>query len=202
MVAEAVYKKQESSTKKTYSLIEYLELEERSQVKHEYHQGQIVRMPGGKAKHSEIATNIATAIKWSLKPLPKKFRVYNSDLKIYIEAKNKSVYPDALVICEEPLYWNGREDLIVNPLLIVEVASKSTKTYDRGDKFLLYEMLPSFKEYLLVEQDKAHVETWFRESDELWRKTIVSENIDQNVLLRSLGISINLSEIYENISFK
>ena len=67
--------------------------------------------------------NIGTAIKVAIRPLPTKFRVYNSDLKIRIEPANVGVYPDALVICEEPQYWQDRRDVITNPLLIVEVLS-------------------------------------------------------------------------------
>ncbi len=184
-----------------YTLREYLEREERSLHKHEYHQGKITRMAGGKAKHSEIATNIAHAIKTVIKPLPTKFRVYNSDLKIYIEPRDKSVYPDALVICKEPIYWEDREDLIVNPMLIVEVSSHSTKNYDRGDKFLLYELLPTFTEYLLVEQDFPFVETWYKRSPTLWEKCVETD-MQKSITLNSLGISITLADVYENIVFK
>lgn len=96
-------------------------------------------MPGGNARHSEIAMNVGYAIKKEVKTLPTRFRVYNSDLKIFIESENKVVYPDALVICDMPIYWNNREDLIINPLLIVEVVSATTHACDRGENFLLYE---------------------------------------------------------------
>jgi Uma2 family endonuclease len=193
--------KHEVKETKRYTLREYLQREERALHKHEYHQGQIKRMAGGKTKHNEIATNITTAIKYTVKSLPKKFRVYNSDQKIYVEALDKALYPDAVVVCEEPQYWENREDLIINPLLIVEVASHSTRTYDRGDKFLHYELLPSFKEYVLVEQNKPHVEAWFREDEITWKKTLKTQ-IEDSILLRSIGASILLSDIYDNIDFK
>jgi Uma2 family endonuclease len=185
---------------RVYTLGEYLNREERSLHKHEFHNGQIIRMAGGKSKHNEIATNITTAIKYMVKPLPYKFRVYNSDQKIYIKAKDKAVYPDALVICEKPEYWEGREDLIVNPLLIVEVASGSTRTYDRGDKFLLYELLPSFREYVLVEQNKPQIEIWFRENADTWKKSIEND-LNKSILLKSIGVSISLADVYDNIEF-
>lgn len=185
---------------KHFTLREYLDRELRSVNKHEFHNGKIVAMPGGKAKHSEIATNFSHAIKLVIKPLPIRFRVYNSDLKIYIESADKAVYPDALVVCEQPDYWQDREDLIVNPLLIVEILSKSTRKYDRGDKFMLYQTLPSFKEYVLVEQKMPHVEAWFRERPNTWDK-LVEDQISASIVLRSLGVSIPLSDIYENIEF-
>ncbi len=193
-------KKTVKKTERSYSLREYLEKEEKSFYKHEFHNGKIILMAGGKAKHSEIATNMSHAIKLAIKPLPKKFRVYNSDLKIYIESADKALYPDALVICEEPEYWEDREDLIVNPLLIVEVLSKSTDKYDRSNKFFLYETLPSFKEYVLIEQNNPLVESWFRETPSSWAKS-KETNLVNSIFLRSLGISVPLADIYENIRF-
>ena len=114
---------------------------------------------------------------------------------------DKSVYPDALVVCQEPEYWAGREDLIVNPLLIVEVLSKSTRKYDKGDKFLLYETLPSFMEYVLIEQNEPHVEAWFQQSPNTWNK-IKETDLTKSIFLRSLGVSVPLSDIYEDIVFK
>ena len=185
---------------KTYTLLEYLKLEELSMEKHEFVNGKIIEMPGSKARHNEIAMNIAYAIKYVVKPLPKKFRILNSDQKIYIEPENRSVYADALVVCEKLEFWKGREDLLVNPLLIVEVASRSTRGFDRGDKFLLYEQLPSFLEYVLVEQYRPQVESWFRVKPDTWNKKI-EKDLTKSIDLRALGVSIALADIYENIQF-
>ncbi len=185
---------------KQLTLREYLAKEERSVNKHEFHNGQIIRMPGSKFKHNAIATNFTTAIKIALKVSSQKYWVINSDQKIYIAFLEKALYADALVVCEAPEYWEDREDLIVNPLLIVEVASKSTRNYDRGDKFMSYRFLPSFKEYVLVEQDKPSVESWFRSKPNNWEITEVT-NINESISLRSIGVSIALEDIYENIEF-
>jgi Uma2 family endonuclease len=185
---------------KIYTLLEYLAHEERSQDKHEFINGKIVKMPGSKANHNEISANIIASLKFTVKPLPKKFRILTSDQKIYIAPENRAVYADALVVCEKLEFWEGREDLLVNPLLIVEVASRSTRGFDRGDKFLLYEQLPSFLEYVLVEQNRPQVETWFREKLNTWNK-IKETDLDKSIELRSLGVSISLADIYENIEF-
>ena len=185
---------------KIYTLLEYLTHEERSQDKHEFINGKIVKMPGSKANNNEISANIIATLKFTVKPLPKKFRILTSDQKIYIAPENRSVYPDALVVCEKLEFWQGHEDLLVNPLLIVEVASRSTRGFDRGDKFLLYEQLPSFLEYVLVEQNRPQVETWFREKLNTWNK-IKETDLDKSIELRSLGVSISLADIYENIEF-
>ncbi len=185
---------------KVYTFEEYLRREEKALEKHEFYQGKIIKMPGGTDIHSEIAGNMIATLKFAVRPLPRKFKVYTSDLKIRIESLDSGVYPDALVICEKPEYWQDRRDVIVNPIVIIEVLSPSTQTYDRMGKFDLYKELPSFQEYVLINTDTYSVETRFREEPDLWRiKT--ETNIENTVNLRSLGVSILMTDIYENIVF-
>jgi Uma2 family endonuclease len=185
---------------KFYTFEEYLRREEKAVEKHEFYNGKIIKMAGGTHSHSEISTNTVSALKLVVRPLPQKFRVYSSDLKIYIEPSDIGVYPDALVICQEPIFWNNRLDVIVNPLLIVEVLSPSTQSYDRLGKFELYKSLPSFHEYVLINADTHSVETRFREEPDLWRiKT--ETDVNNLVALRSLGVSISMADIYEDIIF-
>lgn len=185
---------------KVYTFEEYLRREEKAVEKHEFYNGKIIKMPGGTDIHSEIAANVITAIKIVVRPLPRKFRVYDSNLKIHIEPTNTGVYPDALVVCEEPQFWQNRRDVIVNPLLIVEVLSPSTQAYDRLGKFELYKLLPSFQEYVLVNTDKLSVETRFQEESNLWRIKMETD-IENSVKLRSLGVAVSMLDIYENIVF-
>ena len=184
-----------------FTLDEYLKKETRSVEKHEFYNGKIIPMPGGRSTHNEIALSIGSEIRFALKAQPKKYHVYNSDQKIYIQAENTVLYPDAVVICEAPEFWNGREDLIVNPLVIVEVLSRSTSKYDREGKFMKYQTLPSFMEYILVEQTKPEVESWYRIEKDTWNKT-VCKDLNAFINLRSLDISIALREVYEHIEFK
>ncbi len=185
---------------KVYTFEEYLRREEKAVEKHEFYNGKIIKRQGRTAVQSEISVNIMATLKFAVRPLPRKFKVYTSDLKIRIEPVDIGVYPDALVICEQPEYWNNRRDVIVNPLLIVEVLSPSTQAYDKLGKFELYKLLPSFQEYVLVNTDKYSVETRFQEETDLWRiKT--ETHIENSVILRSLGISISMADIYENIVF-
>lgn len=132
-------------------------------------------------------------MKYALRPLPRKFIVYNSDQKVYIESENVGVYPDALVVCEDPQFWQGREDLIVNPLLVVEVLSRSTASFNKSGKFLLYEQLPSFQEYVLVEQNYARVESWYRLTEHSWDETVQTEP-GTAIHLRSVDITISLAD--------
>ena len=185
---------------KLYTFEEYLRREEKAVEKHEFYNGKIIKMPGGTDIHSKVSANAIFALKFVIRPLPKRFSVYTSDLKIYVEPSDIGVYPDALVICEETQFWQNRRDVIVNPLLIVEVLSSSTQAYDRLGKFDLYKLLPSFQEYVLISADKHSVETRFREEPDLWRiKT--ETDINNLVPLRSLGVSISMADIYEDIVF-
>ncbi|RYF46090.1 MAG: Uma2 family endonuclease [Cytophagaceae bacterium] len=188
------------TAEKTYTLNDYLLRESRSRNKHEFYNGKIIRMAGAKARYNQIAANLIGSLKYALRPLARRFIVYNSDQKIYIESENVGVYPDALVICDEPQFWQGREDLIVNPLLVVEVLSRSTASFDRSGKFLLYEQIPSFQEYVLVEQNYARVESWFRTSEHSWDKTVQTD-LNSTIQLRSAGVSLPLAEIYEHVRF-
>jgi Uma2 family endonuclease len=186
---------------KTYTHDEYLALEERSEVKHEFINGKIIEMPGASAPHNLIAISMVTALKIALKNNPKKHFVMGSDIKIRIEPINQTRYPDAVVICDKLEFYKKRTDVITNPLLIVEVLSRSTEDFDPTLKFEEYKFLPSFQEYVLIHQDRPFVTTYFREAEELWRvhTTIgTTESID----LKSIDCQIALANIYEDIVFE
>ena len=199
MVSTAAITKKEK-VQKTYTLDEYLRREEKSADKHEFYNGKIIKMPNAKFYHNLTSTNVSTAIKIAVKLLAKKYLVVGDGQKIYIEPENVSVYPDGLVVSEQPIYHNNNEHLLVNPLLVVEVLSRSTQGYDKSGKFDLYTNLPSFHEYVLIDPRKHFVETRFREEADLWR--IKSEkDPSKSVLLRSIGVSISLEDIYEDVVF-
>jgi Uma2 family endonuclease len=199
MVATAEFLKKEK-VKKTYTLDEYLRREEKSVDKHEFYNGQIVKMPNAKFYHNLTSGNVSAAIKIAVKLLSKKYLVLGDGQKIYIEPENISVYPDGLVVSEAPIFYKDQEYLLTNPLLIVEVLSRSTQAYDKQGKFDLYTNLPSFHEYVMVDPKRYFVETRFREEEDLWRiKT--EKDPTKSVLLRSMGISISLEDIYENVVF-
>jgi Uma2 family endonuclease len=185
-------------TPRLVSLETYLDKEAKSIEKHEFINGKVIRMPGAKAKHNQIAAQFASALIVATEDIDPTFLIYNSDQKIYIPLYNHAVYPDAVVVCEAPEFWNGREDIILNPILIVEVLSQSTKDYDRHGKFMKYKTLESFKEYVLVHQDMYRVETFYREQPNLWRETI-AQDLNTTIFLASLGVSIDLNKIYRNV---
>ncbi len=185
---------------KLYTLGEYLRKEERSRVRHEYFNGIIQTMPMAKGPHNIITMNVGTALNVTLKVTGKKYIVFSSQQKIYLPELNFGLYPDVLVVCEAPEYYRDEQLLLTNPLLIVEVLSKSTRKYDSDNKFSYYKTLPSFQEYVLIEQSECRVETWYREGPDLWRNTIVSAP-DGRLPLRSVGCELLMADVYEHIQF-
>ena len=174
---------------------EYLEMEARSQVKHHYQDGIITSFEGGCLKHNVIAANLIYAIEHKIRLQNSPFITLNSDMKIGIPAIKTIFYPDLVVICEVPEYYADRKDVILNPLLIVEVASPSTEDHDRSGKFLDYSTIPSFKEYLIVHQDQHYARLSNRVESDLWQLSTV-KGIDQIIELKSIGCSISMRDIY------
>ena len=179
---------------------QYLALEDEAEYKSEFEKGKVIEMSGGTYRHSRIAANIINAMQNALKNKNSTCQVTDSNLKVYVEALDSSVYPDLMVLCESPQFWKERTDIITNPLVIVEVLSKSTENYDRGQKFRKYRALPSFKEYILVSQNETEVEAWSLRKDGAWEiKTYASIKDQMNI--PALDISITLDDIYYQIDF-
>ena len=183
---------------KRYTVQEYLTREEASTIKHEFYNGEIIPMSGASFIHNTIAVNIMTALKTVLKTKERKYYVANSDTKIQIESLNHFVYPDAVVVSGKPIYYQQRADIITNPLLIVEVLSSSTEKHDRSLKFDEYCTLPSFQQYVLIAQQQPYVSTFYKESEDLWRRTNV-QGADQSIYLASLDITLALTDIYDGV---
>ncbi|MDP5168685.1 MAG: Uma2 family endonuclease [Bacteroidia bacterium] len=177
----------------------YLALEAESDTKYEFHDGFIVAMAGGTPAHSQLGANIVRFMGNALDAAGKPYRVFNSDLKVRIDAMNRTFYPDASVVCEEPQVSDKDPHAVINPVLIVEVLSDSNEKYDRGEKFNYYRQLPSFQEYILVHQNMAMVDRYYRQKGDLWEiKTI--RGLDETVELKSLGCALNMRDLYRLVA--
>ena len=188
-------------TKKHLSLEEYRAIEETAEERHEYCNGEMIAMPGGSLAHSTIACNFLIYLGFLLRDTD--FRLYNSDLRIWIPEYQCGTYADVFVIDSEPEFNGDRIDEILNPLLIVEVLSPSTEGYDRGEKFRKYRSIPSFGEYLLVSQTEPYIEQYYnldRQGNDRasWQ---VYEGIEGSIVLHSLKVEVPMSEIYRRINF-
>lgn len=165
---------------------EYLWLEERSETKNEYCDGEIFAMTGGTIWHGQIHSNLIRALGNALSGTG--CRALGSDTRLYVERSKLFTYPDVLVFCGAPVLMAGRKDTLCDAQLIVEVLSPSTETYDRGEKFRMYQKVPSLQEYVLVAQDMQLVES-FRRQGRRW--------VPARVPFESLGFELPLDAIYE-----
>ena len=184
---------------KTYTLAEYLRKEAKSVDKHEFINGNIIKMPYSKGPHNIISANISAEMKFAFKKLPAKYVVFTSDQKVYFPSLDEGVYADSLAVCEKPIYWDDEKLLLINPIIVVEVLSKSTQKYDRTGKFDKYKTLESIREYVLIRQDEYYAEVWYRKEPGLWQETII-KNVSDNLTLQSVGITISMQNIYENFN--
>ncbi|MCA2813749.1 MAG: Uma2 family endonuclease [Microcystis sp. M090S1] len=186
------------SPTKTLSLEEYRNLETIAEVKHEYHDGEIIEMTGGSINHNRLVRNLIRLLDNALRKTI--YEVFPSDLRLWIPQYNRGLYPDLMIIAGEPLFSDNRNDEILNPCLIIEVLSPSTSGYDRGDKFRYYRSIPQLNQYLLVSQGEILIESYSKTSENNW---LLQEYTPARGILSlySLGISLNLVDIYEGIDF-
>ena len=182
--------------KSRFTATEYLSMERASDVKHEFAFGEIYAMSGASARHVGVVSNIVGELRNQLRQRP--CQVYSTDLRLSVDANQRYTYPNVMVVCDKPRFLDKELGTLLNPDLIVEVLSESTRNYDRGDKFQQYRGIPSFREYLLVDQAKAHVERYSKQSDgtwSLWETDLLADV----VRLDSLGVALPVSEIYFKI---
>lgn len=177
---------------------EYLKLEIESQDRHEYRQGEITKMTGGTPTHNEIIGALTVILRVLLRGKP--LQVFVTDQRLFIPDRQVYTYPDVMVVPRPIALQEGRTDTVTEPILIVEVLSKSTKNYDRGEKFADYRSIPSFQEYLLIDQTKPHVEHYLKQGANQWLLREYSQ-LENQLQLSSLGIGLSLAEIYENVEF-
>lgn len=185
--------------KTTYSVAEYLHLERRTGERYEFYNGKIRRMAGGTIAHNRITRNIIIKL-GQLIDEKGNMEIFASDQKIYLPKYRWYVYPDAVVVAGVPIESEEEASAIINPILIVEVLSPSTMDYDRNRKFLEYQSLPSFQEYVLVRQDAPEALLAFREEPDLWRSSEAA-GLDADIVLRSIGASLPMKDVYAKVEF-
>ncbi len=141
-----------------FTLGAYLQREENSRALHEYYNGIIAKLPIAKGPHNIIVANMSAELIFAFRLNNKDYTVMGSQQLVYLPDLNFSLYPDVLTVADSALYWDNNEVLLINPLLIIEFLSRSSKKYDQTGKFDEYKTLPSFREYVLIDPDKCRVE--------------------------------------------
>ncbi len=177
---------------------EYLETERRANYRSEYFDGEMFAMAGASRRHNRIVTNLTTALDTRLKSRP--CNVYANDMRVYIPATGYFTYPDVVATCGEEEFTDARKDVLVNPLLIVEMLSDSTALYDRGRKFEQYREIESFVEYLLIDQHTPAIEQFFRRTSAEWIYTEIKGE-ESVATLRSIKCSLPTREVYHKVEW-
>ena len=175
---------------------DYLALERRAEYKSEYFNGEIFAMAGASREHNQISVNLVRVLGNQL--LDKPCSVYSSDMKVRIEKARKYTYPDLVIACQTERFEDEHRDVLLNPVVIVEILSDSTEAYDRGRKFEHYRHLESLVEYVLIAQQRPHVESFRRQSDQHWLLAECS-GLDGTLRLESIDCDLALAEIYAKV---
>ncbi len=182
----------EPARKLSLSYAEYLAQEEASEEKHEYLDGQIYAMAGGTPEHGLICANLIAELRTALRSRP--CRVYTSDVRVRVQATGLTTYPDVSVVCGPTECSPDDQNAVINPIVLVEVLSTGTASYDREEKFAHYRRIPSLQEYLLVSQRELHIQHYRRNDDGTWMLRDVRP--PEAVELSSIGCRLELAEVY------
>ena len=185
---------------KLYSIEEYLEFEAKSELRHEYEDGLILEMSGGSINHGRICGNAYAGLRHRLRDKNADCEAFPDNVKVRLEAINQFVYPDTMVVCGKVERSDKDPESIINPRVVVEVLSKSTVDYDRGDKFHKYMQLESFREYILIDQYRFVVETFYKNEQGFWEISRVTGE-EGELYIKSFDFSIPLKELYQRVEF-
>lgn len=181
-----------------YTDAEYLALEIETETRNEYRNGAIIPMTGGTPTHNEINSNLIVILKLALKGKP--YRSFVTDQRLSIPDINLYAYPDVMVLRSPLELQPGRKDTVINPIFVAEVLSKSTKSYDRDEKFSAYRTIETFQEYLLIDQYQPHVEQYVKQESNQWLFTEYN-SVDARIKLSSIPVEMYLAQLYENVEF-
>jgi len=186
-------------SKQMISIEAYLEMENTALEKHEYYRGEVFAMSGAKVPHNVIAGNVFVSLSNKLRG--KKCKPYNSDQRIHIPPNTLFTYPDISIVCGEVITLNGDEYNVLNPSVIIEVLSTSTKNYDRGEKFKLYRDIATLKEYILVDSESVHIEVFRLNESDHWELEEYDE-IAGSLSINAISEIILIADIYEGVKMQ
>lgn len=185
--------------KPRYTPAEYLAQERVSENRHEFYRGEIFAMAGATESHNRIALNITTNLMAELRGNP--CRVFALDMRVQVSANGLYTYPDVAVACPPIEFLDESRDTLVNPQVIVEVLSKSTEKFDRGKKFELYRELPSLKQYVLISQAEARVDSYMRQADGVAWLMVPSAGLEATLDFPTIECRLSLAEVYRDVDF-
>jgi len=172
---------------------EYLTIESQADFRSEYFDGEMFAMAGASRRHNRIISNLVIRLGIQLEETP--CNIYANDLKVKISKTGLYTYPDIVITCGDEIFDDKEQNVLLNPILIIEVLSDSTEAYDRGEKFLHYQHIESLMEYVLISQNKELVERYLRQNNGNWLYSRNENNYD-TVKFDSVACSLILKKIY------
>lgn len=185
--------------KERFTIEEYIEFDKNSEERWEYFDGDVVSMSGGTLAHNRITTNFVVGLQ--SKALAKGCEVFAGDMRIKVPKAPPYRYADIVVVCGPPVIEKVQGlDVLVNPSLIIEILSPSTEAYNRGQKFVSYKSIDTFREYLLVAQDRPLITHYVRDENGNWLRTDI-EGLDNEIEIVTLSCKMSLREIYALVDF-
>ena len=184
--------------KQKFTIAEYLEMENNAVEKNEYYKGEVFAMSGAKLNHNIVSRNLITALGNKLKGKPCK--PFGSDMRIHIPSNTLFTYPDISIVCGKVESLNDDDFNFLNPTVIIEILSKSTKNYDRGDKFKLYRDIPTLREYILVDSEKLGIEVFRLNATNHWELEEY-KLMTETLIIKAVEVEIAIEEIYEGVEF-
>jgi Uma2 family endonuclease len=186
-----------SYSKQHYTIEEYLEMERASNVKHEYYQGEVFAMAGASDNHNFIFSNVI--VRAGAQLLNKSCYPMGSDMRMHIPENTLFTYPDISIYCSKITTTDEEKDTALHPTIIIEILSKSTRSYDRGLKFKLYRDIPTLKEYILIDSENIGVEAWHVNIDKSWDLKVYN-TLQDTVQIPTVDVSLTMKDIYTNTS--
>lgn len=173
-------------------------MEEVAETRNELIDGTVVAMSGNTYPHLLIVGNLMLELNGQLRGKP--CRMLSNELKVKVELTGDYFYPDLVGVCGAPAFERSNKVTLLNPTLLIEVLSTSTEGYDRGQKFLHYQQIPTLKEYVLVSQEAARVEVFTRGENSAWTYKMVS-GPEASVSFASIDCAVALADIYRDVEF-
>jgi Uma2 family endonuclease len=182
-----------------YTPEEYFAIEERAEYRSEYIDGEIFAMAGGTANHNRITVVLSRKLD-EIFEKDGRCEVFAENVRLQIQANRHYTYPDIIIVCGKPEFDKCQKDTMTNPVVIIEVLSDSTEAYDRGSKFEAYRQIEAFREYILIDQERVHIETFVKSDDGSWNWREYSDH-NNDLPFVSLNITIPIQEIYRRVEF-
>jgi len=177
---------------------DYLKMERTSPFKNEYYKGAMYALGGASFRYNVTISNLSTEISPFLQH--KKYKPFFNDLRVYEPKFQFYAYPDMVILCDTPKFPDEVKDTILNPAVLIEVLSKSTEQYDKSVKLGMYRAARTFKEYILIYQDRPFIECFYKVDDFNWTQGGF-KGLEAKIQIKTIDLDLNLANIYADINF-